>query len=126
MKLLLDTQAILLAAQDRLPRSTRELLLNPSNELYFSLVSFWEMGIKAARGTLRLNLQLTELCALVQTELGAEEELLTVEAVQKATSLPFHHKDPFDRLLAGQAMTSGHSLVSGDAIFEKYGCNRTW
>jgi len=126
VKLLLDTQAILLASQDRLPATTRALLIDPSHDLFFSLVSFWEIGIKAARGTLLLKLPLAELVSLVESELSAAEEPLRIEAIQIATSFPFHHKDPFDRLLAGQAILSDYPIVSSDAIFEKYGCKRSW
>lgn len=126
MNLLLDTQAIILASQDRLPRTTRSILSDRSHALFYSLVSFWEMGIKAARGTLRLELPLTELAALVASELAAEELPLRIDAIETATTLPFHHRDPFDRLLAGQSLTSGYTIVASDAVFEAYGCRRVW
>jgi PIN domain nuclease of toxin-antitoxin system len=126
VKLLLDTQVLILAGQDRLPRPAREVVLDVSHSLFYSLVSFWEIGIKASRGTLRLGMPLTELAMLVESELGVEEEPLRIEAIEMATKFPFHHKDPFDRLLAGQALFSGYSMVSSDSIFEKYGCTRVW
>lgn len=126
MRLLLDTQAILLAAQGRLPRTTKGLLLDPRNHLVFSRVSFWEMGIKAARGTLELRLSLSELASLVESELGAEAEPLGIAAIDTATRFPFHHKDPFDRLLAATALLAGCTVVSSDRIFEAYGCTRVW
>lgn len=126
MNLLLDTQAILLASQDNLPEPSRGILSSPSHRIFHSLVSYWEIGIKAARGTLRLEIPLSELLGLVESELGAEQVPLGIKAIEAATRFPYHHKDPFDRILAGQALASGCSIVSGDKIFEKYGCKRVW
>lgn len=51
---------------------------------------------------------------------------ITLDHAERQAGLPFHHRDPFDRLLAAQALVEGIPLVSDDAIFDQYGVNRIW
>jgi PIN domain nuclease of toxin-antitoxin system len=59
-------------------------------------------------------------------DLGATVLPITVEHVDVQAGLPQHHRDPFDRLLAAQALVEKVSLVSADAIFDQYGVTRIW
>jgi len=51
---------------------------------------------------------------------------ITLDHADRQSGLPFHHRDPFDRLLAAQALVEGIPVVSADAIFDQYGANRIW
>lgn len=59
-------------------------------------------------------------------DLGATLLPITVEYADAQTRLPLHHRDPFDRLLIAQAQVDGAPLISGDAIFDRYGISRLW
>ncbi len=85
-----------------------------------SLTSVWEMGIKQSKGKLTLAVPLEQY---IQDKLTLEDyEILpiTLKQLAKITTLPFHHNDPFDRLLISQAMTEQIPLVSKDTAFEPY------
>lgn len=127
-RLLLDTQAFLWLADDdaRLPAGLRERLAEPEIDLLLSVAAIWEMAIKRSLGKLATSLPLGELVAtqceaMVVSILDVRREhALAVE------SLPFHHRDPFDRLLVAQALSEDLAIVSGDAAFDRYPVERVW
>lgn len=128
MRCLLDTHAFLwaMAGAPELSASARQAFLDPANELYLSVASAWEMAIKASIGKLHLGRPLSDL---VGPELSALAiRLLPVELahVLAVEHLPFHHRDPFDRVLVAQALAEGLVLLSRDAVFDRYGVRRTW
>lgn len=121
MKLLLDTHILLwiISVSNRLPDSTRLLLADPQNQLFFSDVSLWEIAIKNGLG--RANFQVNP--RMLRRELlihGYKELTITSEHVVSIDSLPSVHKDPFDRLLLTQAMVEGITLLTNDAVLSKY------
>ena len=126
MKILLDTQTLILIGQGQLPKRASEAYADIDNEVFFSLVSLWEIGIKASLGKLKFKRKIAEYHDMLVEELDLSS--LNIEAIhiQKAVGLPFHHKDPFDRLLIGQALTEGLSVLGSDSQFELYGCDRIW
>lgn len=118
MKLLLDTQIVVWLAlgSDRLkPDLTRLIAETP--DVAISVVARWEMGIKAKRGQFP---QLAAFDALLDT---MRFEIMTVglRHVQLATGLPAFHKDPFDRMIAAQAICDERILVTSDRILTRYG-----
>ena len=122
MKLLLDTHLLLWAAGDpeRIPQAVRELLLDQSNELYFSAASIWEIVIKRGLGRDDFRVDPLRLRKMLvvngYVELAIESEhALAVEA------LPSLHKDPFDRMLLAQARSEGLQLVTVDRQIQQYG-----
>ncbi len=130
MNLLLDTHTFLWFAvaslKHHLPQPTRELLEDKSNRLYLSCASPWETAIKVSIGKLNLPQPIRQI---VQTEISnngltlLDIKLAHLDVVER---LPFHHKDPFDRLLIAQAQAEGFTLVSIDPAFDAYGVNRLW
>jgi len=126
MKILLDTQALILAGQNDLPAVAKEHYLNSKNQIFFSLVSFWEMGIKARQGKLHLKRDLSRYYQDLLDHQGLRALTLEVAHIAKGVSFPFHHKDPFDRLLIGQAFEEKCAIMTGDSVFEKYGCKIIW
>ena len=127
MKLLLDTHAFLwfVAGDERLGRKARRVIEDDETELYLSTASVWEMAIKSSLGRLRLPAPLTDYL----TEKVADGfRILPVEWPHAAAmeALPFHHRDPFDRLLVAQALIEDLTVVTGDAAFRAYGAAVLW
>jgi PIN domain nuclease of toxin-antitoxin system len=122
MKLLLDTNILLWAAgqTDRLSASAREMLLDQSNTLYFSAASIWEIVIK--RGIGRDDFMVDPYRLRKMLVINDYSELpVTSEHVLRVETLPPIHKDPFDRILIGQARSEGMLLITVDKMVLQYG-----
>ena len=126
--LLLDTNAFLwfIEGQDRFSLETLRLIEDTSNEVFVSVVGLWEIAIKVSLK----KLELTEAFhALIPREMERNNiELLAtkLEHFGKLAQLPFHHRDPFDRLLAAQALVENIPVISSDNFLDAYGVSRTW
>ena len=122
MKLLLDTQCWLwwFAQPERLSEETISHIADESNELWFSVVSIWEMGIKVAIGKLPLPEPIDSYISTRMVQLDMRYLEITAPYALRAAALPLHHKDPFDRMLIAQAQIEGMALVSADPIFKQY------
>jgi PIN domain nuclease of toxin-antitoxin system len=127
MRLLLDTHALLWfeGGDRRLSRAARAAIEAEGNDPVISAASVWEMAIKASRG--RLDLPAT-VAAWVAEKAASGYRLLPVTGGDAAAveTLPWHHHDPFDRLLAVQAIAHGYRIVSRDRVFRKYGVETVW
>lgn len=125
---LVDTHAFLWMVSDpgRLGTDARSCIDDPGCRLFLSVASAWEMAIKASLGKLSLPgpvaLFLEEQLTLTRTR------ILPVEAEHavRVEGLPFHHRDPFDRLLVAQAAFEKMPLLSADAAFDAYEIDRIW
>lgn len=128
MKLLLDTHAFLYwdMHKEKLSDKALELLENPQNDLYLSLVSIWEIQIKMQIGKLTLTLPLPTTIQAHQQANQIQLLPITPAHIYNLSQLPFHHKDPFDRMLLSQAMTEDVALLSQDSKFAAYGANVIW
>lgn len=128
MRVLLDTHAFLWLDADRqkLSKTAIEVFENLDNEVYLSVVSLWEIQIKAQRGNLTLRVPLPELVR-TQTATNSLPLLpLKPEHIYAMSELPDHHKDPFDRILLAQAKVEGLALMSNDSLLAPYGVKLTW
>jgi PIN domain nuclease of toxin-antitoxin system len=128
MRLLLDTHAFLWWIEDAgtLSRVARTAIRNSANECFVSLASCWEMAIKLSIGKLKLPDPMDRFVP-EQLALNAFQQLpIAFRHVVRTSALPFHHRDPFDRLLASQALEEGLTIVSADGIFRNYGVKRIW
>jgi PIN domain nuclease of toxin-antitoxin system len=128
MRLLLDTHAFLwfVMGDGRLSSVARAAIEDDANEKFVSAGSAWEIAIKVSLGKLDLK---TPYAALLPREIANNGfSYLTVEVSHTTlvASLPFHHRDPFDRLLIAQALAEGMSIVSADAAIEPCGVARVW
>ena len=128
MKLLLDTQALLwfLLDDHRLSGKARENISGPDALIFVSPASLWEIAIKISLGKYELP---------APFEAFWDEQFLTndfallpisVSHAARVVNLPFHHRDPFDRLIIAQSLIEGMPLVSSDIIFDRYSVERVW
>jgi PIN domain nuclease of toxin-antitoxin system len=119
-RLLLDSHILLwLVAPDagHLTPKTRQMITGAA-QVYFSIVSLWEIAIKAAKGQLDIDLDLL-LEAVDAAGLG--ELAVKREHVQTLRGLPLHHRDPFDRMLVAQALAEPLHLLTSDEKLRPYG-----
>ena len=126
MKLLLDTHIFLwfIMGSSNLSVHARKLIEDVANQKFLSVVSLWEIAIKSSLGKLILSAPFE---TLIPQQLSLNGfELLNIEVNHTAVvaTLPFHHRDPFDRLLIAQAMVEKIPIVSIDAAFDAYPVTR--
>ncbi len=127
--LLLDTHVYVWAvsAPGRLSAAAREAILRTETTLLVSAASAWEMAIKHRAGRWPEAEPLIRQHAEVVARLGAHALPITAEHAIRAGGLPWSHTDPFDRVLAAQALVLGATLVSRDAAFtELLGLSLLW
>lgn len=128
MNLLLDTHAFLwfIAGDSRLDSNAKQLIENPNNKNYLSIASIWEITIKSSIG--KLTVPMPPSVLIREHVLGNDIALLPVtpEHFDVLHSLPFHHKDPFDRLLVAQSLCEDLSLVTRDRALVAYGVDLIW
>jgi PIN domain nuclease of toxin-antitoxin system len=124
MNLLLDTCSLLWALQDanRLSANARKALQNPANTISVSVVSFWEISLKAGLGKLTLQGAVPEDFPRFVVDAGWNIIPLSQETASSSGRLPrpTDHRDPFDRLLIWTAINEGFTLVSGYDKFPHY------
>lgn len=128
MRLLLDTHVFLWWVNDapELSAKARATIRKGQNECFLSVVSAWEMAIKVSTGKLALSQPVERF---IPEQLAANGfRLLEIDFrhVARVESLPFHHRDPFDRLLVAQSMSEKMSVVSADTVLSEYGIKRIW
>lgn len=128
MKLLLDTHTFLwfIAGSDKLSEYARHLIETPSNERLLSIASLWEMSIKSSIGKLELTSSFTDL---VENKVkGNAIDLLMIKAehLDVLKSLPFRHRDPFDRLMIAQSIAEQVPILGRDVVFDAYAIERLW
>ena len=128
MKLLLDTHALLwfIAGSSQLSATARNLIEDAANEKYVSIASLWETAIKISIGKMTLAAPFDVLFPHQLRVNGFELLPIKINHASAITTLPFHHRDPFDRILIAQAATEKMALVSIDAIFDDYSVTRLW
>ena len=128
MRVLLDTHALLwfLLDDPKLSRVARGVIADAHNRPEISPASYWEIAIKISLGKYELP---EPLGAFMDREL-AENDIRILPILPRHTAaladLPFHHRDPFDRLIIAQAMVEGIAVVSVDPLFDQYPVRRIW
>jgi PIN domain nuclease of toxin-antitoxin system len=127
-RLLLDTHVFLWWVDDvpELKAAAKRAIANIENECYLSAASCWEMAIKASLGKLRLTKPVERFVTDHLTANGFKLIDVELRHAAKVEKLPFHHRDPFDRLLIAQAIVEKLTIVSADKVFAKYGVNVLW
>ena len=128
MRVLVDTHVFLWWVEgDRvLPAKVRAALANQENECLISMVSAWELAIKASLGKLKLALPVKRFIVENVAANGFRMLDIGIAHVGRVETLVSHHGDPFDRLLIAQALEEDLPVVTADPIFRKYGVKRIW
>ncbi len=128
MRLLLDTHAFLwfVIGDTRLSGKARALIEDESNEKFFSIASLWEIAIKVSIGRLTLSAPFDDVFPAQLVKNGIDLLGITVAHTSAVTSLPYHHRDPFDRLLIAQASREQMQIVSIDESLDAYPIVRLW
>ncbi len=128
MRLLLDTSALIWFVTDspRMPNRLKDLLETDGTETFVSFVSPWEIAIKTRLGKLRLGRPLYPDIAQQVSKNGFLMLPHDWQDVQAVARMPFHHRDPFDRMLVAQALRHRLTAVTPDAIWDSYGVSRMW
>lgn len=128
MRLLLDTHTLLwfFSGNDKISDTAKILIENPQNHKFISIASIWEMAIKQSQG--KLDLEVTAAQYVKEKLIADDFSLLPVqiEHLELISSLPFHHRDPFDRLLISQSITEQIPILSSDKAFNQYSVKRIW
>lgn len=128
MRLLLDTHTFIwfFMGNPKLSNQIRALIEDENNEKLLSIVSIWEMAIKQSTGKLTLTLPF-EVFITQRLSLNDFNLLnITIDHIAVVAALPFHHRDPFDRLLIAQATVEQIPILSTDSAFDAYLINRLW
>ena len=120
MKIIIDTHIYLwaLAKPNKIATEKRRELESLANTIYVSSITIAELMLKASLGKLTIDfdpLVLTEEMGFVPLDFSAADAVLL-------KTLPFHHRDPFDRMLIAQAIAQKFSIMSDDRKFERYDC----
>jgi len=128
VRILLDTCTFLWLAEGDpgLSNHAREAIVDPSNEVYLSPISVWEIVIKQALGRLVLKLS-ADRYVPEQRQLHRVDTLpITEYAVLQLSRLPLHHRDPFDRLLMAQAVAEACTIATPDPLIRRYLVSTIW
>jgi PIN domain nuclease of toxin-antitoxin system len=131
MHLLLDTHAFLwyISGSKELSSNAKNIINSPENELLISIASIWEISIKYSLGKLKIHGSFDSIAEDINQN-AIEIVPISFIHTKILTKLPFYHRDPFDRLIASQAIEEDCNLISKDAIFDIYlsdkEINRIW
>ena len=128
MKLLLDTHALIwfISGDEKLGEQAKEAFLNQDNMLFFSKASLWEITIKTSLGKLVLAEHWLTAIEKEMTSNGIQWLDIEIDHCKTLAGLPYHHRDPFDRLLISQAISESMSIVSVDSQFSRYPLDVIW
>ena len=128
MRILLDTHAALWWVMDSAELSERaaELLSQPKTTNLFSVASAWEIATKHELGRLRIPGTPAEVLDRLTEDLDLTILPIEIPHVLKSATLPWHHRDPFDRILIAQAMLADVPILSGDKRIAQYPVRVVW
>lgn len=128
MRLLVDTHTLLWFAlsDPQLSVAARIVIADPANAVLVSPASYWEIAIKVSLGKYLLNEPFEDFMSRAIE--GNRMAVLPIEPGHTAAliSMPYHHKDPFDRLLIARATVEGIPIVGADSKFDLYPITRLW
>lgn len=128
MNVLIDTHVFIwLDTQpEKLSQKALEICQNTDNKLYLSIASVWEMQIKVQLGKLDLKVPLAEMVNVQRQENDLQLLNIALDHVYQLQKLPFHHNDPFDRIIIAQSFLENVPIISIDRIFTQYAVAVLW
>jgi PIN domain nuclease of toxin-antitoxin system len=127
MNYLLDTHALIwfLNGDKQISTKARKAIESDKANNFISIASIWEIGIKISLNRLSMNIEFSQLGEEIQNN-GFEILPISFQDISTITSLPFHHRDPFDRLIISQAINANLTIVSKDEFFPNYDVKLLW
>ena len=128
MNLLLDPHTFLwfIEGSSNLSNLAKHSIENPNNTKFISIASIWEISIKVSIGKLELAMSITELLESQVYDNAIELLPIRSKHLDKLVELPFHHKDPFDRLIISQSLSERMPIISKDQLFDLYPVELFW
>lgn len=128
MRFILDTHTFLWYIRNDPKLSVRAaaLLEDADSDVVLSVASLLEIAIKVSTGKLRIGTPMTRFVAEKVDALSIERLPIKPTHLDILMTLPFHHRDPFDRLIAAQCLAEGVPVLSRDDAFDDYGVARLW
>jgi PIN domain nuclease of toxin-antitoxin system len=128
MKFLLDTHTFLWFALNdpKLSKTALTLIIEPTHDILISPASYWEIAIKVSIGKYQIPGSFQSWMNHQLTVNSFEILPITIAHAAKVSTLPFHHRDPFDRLLVAQALTEKILIISNDGMLDAYDVTRRW
>ncbi len=128
MRYLLDTHVMLWFLEDskELSKKAKTLLVDGRNELYWSSASFWEITVKVSLGKLELDKNWQKQLEREKKENRIQDLPIYQKHCEPHLGLPWHHRDPFDRLLICQAIVEDLVLITRDKHILKYKVKTMW
>jgi len=125
---LIDTHTLLWIVTDspQLSHLAKELYLDSENKIIISLASIWELAIKSSLGKLKFEKSLENF---VDDHIRNNNiQILNIEVshILRIEKLPFHHRDPFDRMIIAQQIENNLTIIGADKVFDKYNVKRVW
>jgi PIN domain nuclease of toxin-antitoxin system len=121
MNYLIDTHILLwyMVGDNRISNHTQAIIEKPSSTIFLSNASLWEITIKVSIGKLKLNGSITDLKNYLSDK-GFKILDFDYEDLETLLTLPFHHQDPFDRLIIAQGKTKALEIITNDPQIKKY------
>ena len=126
MKYLIDTHVFIQFVENtpNLNKSIKDLIEDENSDILISIASLWEISIKTSIGKLPMNRKFEELIDVVNDNL-IEILPVTFAHTVENNKLPFHHRDPFDRMIIAQAIIENTDFISADNVFDDYLNNKS-
>jgi PIN domain nuclease of toxin-antitoxin system len=127
MNILLDTHVFIWFAEDdkSLPSKLKEIIEDEANDIFVSIVAFWEIAIKKSINKLELSIPFDDLLKIT-TDNGIEIMPILFEHTAKVEKLDFYHRDPFDRIIIAQGLIENMYIATQDTLFDRYKVKRIW
>ena len=128
MRLLLDTHTFIWFVTDnpKLSDTSWGLINEADNEILLSTASIWEMAIKQSTGKLSFGLPFRVFIEQQVSFNRIDILNINLDHIEVVVTLPFHHRDPFDRLIIAQAMVEQIPILIADSVFDAYPIQRLW
>ena len=124
---LLDTHTLLwyIDGNENISAAARTLIEEKGIVNFVSIISLWEISIKISLGKLEILTPFSNFSQLIN-ENGFEILPISFEDILLLTNLPFHHREPFDRMMVVQSINNNLKILSRDEILDNYQVNRIW
>jgi PIN domain nuclease of toxin-antitoxin system len=124
MQILIDTQILIwfLEGNNLLSPNRRQIIISSQNKIFVSIASLWEIAIKISIGKLTLSKPLADVIKQISKE-NIEILNISPKHILQVSTLPLHHRDPFDRVIIVQSQVENLVLMTEDAEFAQYGVN---